>query len=61
MVTQLPAAVNKPTTTTIAQECSVAEGTLQSTYRDLYSEKEALIPKSWATAEQLQLLQQPRY
>ena len=60
MVTQLPAATNKPSTTTIALECSIAEGTLQSTYRDLYTEKAALIPKWFAKTEDLQQLQQPR-
>ncbi|KAL0051179.1 hypothetical protein WJX82_003144 [Trebouxia sp. C0006] len=60
MVTQLPAATNKPSTTAIALECSVAEGTLQSTYRDLYTEKAALIPKWFAKAEEMQHLQQPR-
>jgi hypothetical protein len=60
MVTQLPAALNKPNTTTIALECSIAEGTLQSTYRDLYTEKAVLIPKWFAKAEDLQHLQQPR-
>ena len=60
MVTQLPAATNKPSTATIALECSIAEGTLQSTYRDLYTEKAGLIPKWFARAEDLQLLQQPR-
>ena len=60
MVTQLPAATNKPSTTTIALECSIAEGTLQSTYRDLYTEKAVLIPKWFAKAEDLQHLQQPR-
>ncbi|KAL0033387.1 hypothetical protein WJX77_007185 [Trebouxia sp. C0004] len=60
MVTQLPAATNKPSTTTIALECSIAEVTLQSTYRDLYTEKAVLIPKWFAKAEDLQHLQQPR-
>ncbi len=60
MVTQLPAATNKPSTTTIALECSIAEGTLQSTYRDLYTERAVLIPKWFAKTEDLQHLQQPR-
>jgi len=60
VVTQLPAATNKPSTTAIALECSVAEGTLQSTYRDLHTEKAALIPKWFAKAEDLQHLQRPR-
>ncbi len=60
MVSQLPAATTKPTTATIALECGVAEGTLQSTYRDLYTEKAALIPQWFAKPEDLQGLQQPR-
>jgi hypothetical protein len=59
MVTQLPAATNKPTATTIALGCSIAEATLQSTYRDLYTEKAVLIPNWFAKAEDLQHLQQP--
>ena len=57
--TQLPAATNKPTATTIALGCSIAEATLQSTYRDLYTEKAVLIPNWFAKAEDLQHLQQP--
>ena len=60
MVTQLPRAETKPSTATIAIECGVAEGTLHSTYRDLYSEKAALVPEWFAKPEELKVLQQPR-
>ena len=60
MVTQLPAAKSKPSTATIAMECGVAEGTLHSTYRDLYSERASLIPQWFAKADQLHCLHQPR-
>ena len=60
MVTQLPAATTKPNTTTIASECGVAEATLQSTYRDLYTERGSLIPSWFAKPADLVHLQQPR-
>lgn len=60
MVSQLPAATTKPSTVTIATECGVAEATLQSTYRDLYTERASLIPTWFAKPADLVHLQQPR-
>lgn len=60
MVTQLPQSTCRPTTLEIAQTCNVAEATLQSTYRDLYSAKAELVPTWFAKPEDLQALQQPR-